>query len=137
MTTPVPTPGFGPRTALVPLPPAPAGRTAASEPPRPPRGGSFFPPLRQSSYNARYMRPFDSLPRHASSWGWLVTVSAFSLLTAVLVMVVWWGATSEERTSTYVVRGTVNGITIDLGDADLDVVGGGSQAALQVSHTDR
>src|SRR3954451_3757892 len=97
----------------------------------------FFPHFARPSYNARHMRPFDSMTRHASSWGWLVTVSAFALLTAVLVMVVWWGATSEERTSTYVVRGTVNGITIDLGDADLDIVGGGSQAALQVSHMDR
>jgi Putative adhesin len=83
------------------------------------------------------MQPFDSLTRHASSWGWLVTVSAFALLTAGLVMVLWWGATTEERTSTYVVRGTVNGITLDIGDADLDIVGGGTQSALQVSRTDR
>ena len=34
-------------------------------------------------------------------------------------------------------RGTVNGITLDIGDADLDIVGGGTQAALQVSRTDR
>jgi len=83
------------------------------------------------------MRPFDALTRHASSWGWLVTVSAFALLSAVLVMVVWWGATTEERTGTYVVRGTVNGVTLDIGDADVDIVGGGTQAALQVSRTDR
>jgi len=83
------------------------------------------------------MRSLDALTRHASSWGWLVTVSAFALLSAVLVMLVWWGATTEERTGTYVVRGTVNGVTLDIGDADLDIVGGGTQAALQVSHTDR
>src|SRR5215210_2348385 len=83
------------------------------------------------------MRPFDALTRHASSWSWLVTVSAFALLTAGLVMGVWWAATNEERTGTYVVRGTVNGITVDLGEADLDIIGGGTQAALQVSHTDR
>ena len=83
------------------------------------------------------MRPVESLSRHASSWGWLVTVSAFSILTAGLVMLVWWGATHEERTATYVVRGSVDGITLDLGDANLRIVGGGSQAALQVSHTDR
>src|SRR5215217_9781325 len=83
------------------------------------------------------MRPLDALTRHASSWGWLVTVSAFALLSAVLVMLVWWGATTEERTSTYVVRGTVNGVTLDIGDADLDIVGGGTQSALQVSRTDR
>src|SRR3954465_10199519 len=104
MTPPVPTPALGPRTALPPPPPAPAGRTAASEPPRPPRGGSFFPRSPASSYNARHMRPFDSLTRHASSWGWLVTVSAFSLLTAGLVMVVWWAATTEERTTTHPLR---------------------------------
>jgi hypothetical protein len=83
------------------------------------------------------MRPLDSLTRHASSWGWLVTVSAFALLTAGLAMVVWWAATSEERTGTYNVRGSVLGITLDLGEADLQIVGGGSQSALQVSHTDR
>ena len=83
------------------------------------------------------MRLFDSLTRHASSWGWLVTVSAFALLSAALVMVVWWGATVEERTATYVVRGTVTGITLDIGDANLDIVGGGTQSALQVSRTDR
>jgi len=83
------------------------------------------------------MRRVDALTRHASSWGWLVTVSAFALLTAGLAMVVWWAATTEERTGTYVVRGTVNGITLDIGDADLDIVGGGTQAALQVSRTDR
>ena len=83
------------------------------------------------------MRPVDALSRHASSWGWLVTVSAFALLTAGLVMAVWWAATDEERTSTYQVRGSVTAITLDIGEADLQIVGGGSQAALQVSHTDR
>ena len=83
------------------------------------------------------MRPVDALSRHASSWGWLVTVSAFALLTAGLVMAVWWAATDEERTSTYQVRGSVTAITLDIGEADLQIVGGGGQAALQVSHTDR
>ena len=83
------------------------------------------------------MRPLDVLTRSASSWGRLVTISAFALLTAALVMLVWWAATSEERTGTYLVRGSVTGITLDLGDADVQIVGGGSQASLQVSHTDR
>jgi len=83
------------------------------------------------------MRPVDALSRHASSWGWLVTVSAFALLTAGLVMAVWWAATDQERTATYQVRGSVTAITLDIGEADLQIVGGGGQAALQVSHTDR
>src|SRR6478735_9314060 len=83
------------------------------------------------------MRPVEALTRHASSWGWLVTVSAFALLTAGLVMVVWWAATDEERTATYNVRGSVTGITLDLGEANLQIVGGGAQPAVQVSHTDR
>ena len=61
------------------------------------------------------MRPVDALSRHASSWGWLVTVSAFALLTAGLVMAVWWAATDEERTATYQVRGSVTAITLDIG----------------------
>ena len=76
------------------------------------------------------MRPVEALTRHASSWGWLVTVSAFALLTAGLAMVVWWAATNEERTGTYNVRGSVSGITLDIGEADLQIVGGGNQAAL-------
>ena len=83
------------------------------------------------------MRPLDALTRHASSWGRLVTISAFTVLTAALVMLVWWAATKEERTGTYAVRGTVDGVTLDIGDADLDIVGGGTQATLQVSRTDR
>ena len=83
------------------------------------------------------MRQVDALSRHASSWGWLVTVSAYALLTAGLVMAVWWAATDEERTATYQVRGSVTAITLDIGEADLQIVGGGSQASLQVSHTDR
>ena len=88
---------------LFPLPPATAGRTAASEPPRPPRGGSFFPRCAAPAYNDYYMRPLDALTRHASSWGRLVTISVFAVLTAALVMAVWWAATTEERTGTYIV----------------------------------
>jgi hypothetical protein len=83
------------------------------------------------------MRPVDALTRHASSWGWLVTVSAFSLLTAALVLAVWWAATDEERSASYNVRGSVTAIALDIGEADLQIVGGGNQTALQVSHTDR
>jgi Putative adhesin len=97
----------------------------------------FFPSCAPPAYNGSYMRPLDALTRHASSWGRLVTISVFAVLTAALVMAVWWAATTEERTGTYIVRGTVNGITLDIGDADLDIIGGGTQAALQVSRTDR
>ena len=83
------------------------------------------------------MRPVDALTRHASSWGWLVTVSAFALLTAGLVLAVWWAATDEERTATYNVRGSVTGIALDIGEANLQIVGGGNPGSVQVSHTDR
>ena len=67
------------------------------------------------------MRPVDALTPHASSWGWLVTMSAFALLTAGLVMAVWWAAhRPRSAPRTYHVRGSVNGITLDLGDADVD-----------------
>jgi hypothetical protein len=97
----------------------------------------FSPSPRRAAYNRTYMRPIDVLTRHASSWGRLVTISVFAVLTAALVMAVWWAATTEQRTGTYVVRGTVSGVTLDIGDADLDIIGGGTQAALQVSRTDR
>ena len=89
----------------------------------------FFPDSAAPAYNATYMRPLDALTRHASSWGRLVTISVFAVLTAGLVMAVWWAATIEERTGTYVVRGTVNGITLDIGDANIDIVGGGNEDA--------
>ena len=131
------TPGFGPLSALPPPPgdrrPNSRFRAAAS----PSRRLFFSPDAAAPAYNASYMRPLDALTRHASSWGRLVTISVFAVLTAALVMAVWWAATTEERTGTYVVRGTVNGITLDIGDADLDIIGGGTQAALQVSRTDR
>ena len=56
---------------------------------------------------------------------------------ALLVMAVWWAATTEERTGTYIVRGTVNGITLDIGDADLDIIGGGGAVGDQRRRTDR
>ena len=107
-------------------------RAAAS----PSRRLFFSPTFAAPAYNASYMRPLDALNRHASSWSRLVTISVFAVLTAGLVMLVWWAATTEERTGTYVVRGTVNGVTLDIGDADLDIVGG-AQAAMQVARTDR
>jgi hypothetical protein len=107
-------------------------RAAAS----PSRRLFFSPTFTAPAYNASYMRPLDALTRHASSWGRLVTMSVFAVLTAGLVMLVWWAATTEERTGTYLVRGTVNGVTLDIGDADLDIVGGGTQPAVQVSRTD-
>jgi hypothetical protein len=50
-------------------------------------------------------------------------------------MAVWWAATDEERTATYQVRGLGHRDHAGHREADLQIVGGGSQAALQVSRT--
>jgi hypothetical protein len=75
--------------------------------------------------------------RRTITWGRLVVLSASLLLATVLVGAVWWVLTSEERTGTYIVRGALSGIALDLGDADLELVGGGGAATVQVSHTER
>ena len=57
---------------------------------------------------------------------------------SALVLGVWWLASREERVSTYAVRGALNAVTLDLGDADAVIVGGGEgRAAVDVRRTDR
>jgi hypothetical protein len=46
-------------------------------------------------------------------------------------------ASGEERLATYVVRGSLNGIALDLGDGDVVVAGGGNRADVSVQRTDR
>ena len=80
------TPGFGPLSALPPPPGdrRPNSRFRAAAPPS--RRLFFSPDAAAPAYNDPYMRPLDALTRHASSWGRLVTISVFAVLTAALVM---------------------------------------------------
>ena len=66
--------------------------------------------------------------RRASPWWWLVLVSSALLLTALAVLAVWWAASRETRVAQYRVLGTVSAIQLDVGTADVEIVGGASTA---------
>jgi Putative adhesin len=71
------------------------------------------------------------------SWTRLVAVSAVIVLGVVLGIAVWWAVTSEARVTSYAVRGQLDGITLDLGNADARIVGGRDQPLVEVRRTDR
>lgn len=84
-------------------------------------------------------RQADLLParRRPTSWAWLVTGSAVIVAGCALTLLVWWLVSSRTTVSTYSVRGSVTGVTLDLGGADAVIVGGGDRPALEVRRTDR
>lgn len=75
--------------------------------------------------------------RRPSAWGWLVTACACAVGAAILTLLVWWLVSRETTIATYSVRGAVNGITLDLGAADAEIIGGGDRPAVEVRRTDR
>jgi Putative adhesin len=66
--------------------------------------------------------------RRASPWWWLVLVSSALLVAALAVMAVWWIASGETQVAQYRVLGTVSAIDLDVGAADVEIVGGASTA---------
>jgi hypothetical protein len=63
-------------------------------------------------------------------------MSAMLVAGAAIVLVAWWIASGEERQSLYTVRGSLDGITLDLGDASADIVGAGERDSVEVRRTD-
>jgi hypothetical protein len=84
----------------------------------------------------RQAAPPTTPRRRPSPWGWLVAGSAAVVGSAALVLVVWWLASQETRVASYSVRGSLNGITLDLAEADADIVGG-AERGVSVRRTDR
>jgi hypothetical protein len=74
--------------------------------------------------------------RRLSAWGRLVAASAFVLAGLGLVVGVWWATSSEDRVTSYAVSGSLNGILLDLGDADADIMGGGEERPVRVRYSD-
>jgi hypothetical protein len=72
-----------------------------------------------------------------SRWAWLVTISAVIVLAVALTIGVWWAASSERRVTSYTVRGSLDSIALDLGDADAEIVGGRDEPVVEVRRTDR
>jgi hypothetical protein len=62
--------------------------------------------------------------RRASPWWWLVLVSSVLLVAALAAMAVWGIASRETQVATYRVLGTVSAIELDVGTADVEIVGG-------------
>jgi hypothetical protein len=75
--------------------------------------------------------------RRPSAWGWLVGACSLLVGAAILTLFVWWLVSRETTVATYSVRGSINGITLDLGAADAEIVGGGDRPAVEVRRTDR
>ena len=65
-----------------------------------------------------------------------MTVCAGLVIASGLTLVVWWLVTDETSVASYAVRGSVNGIMLDLGAADAEIVGGGDRPAVEVRRTD-
>ena len=62
--------------------------------------------------------------RRASPWWWLVLVCASLLVVALAALAVWGVASRETQVATYRVLGTVSAIELDVGTADVEIVGG-------------
>ena len=65
-----------------------------------------------------------------------MTICACLVAGSALTLVVWWLVTAETSVASYAVRGSVSGITLDLGAADAEIVGGGDRPAVEIRRTD-
>jgi len=65
-----------------------------------------------------------------------VTVCACVVAAAALALAISWLVSAETSVASYAVRGSVNGVTLDLGAADAEIVGGGDRQAIEVRRTD-
>jgi hypothetical protein len=72
-----------------------------------------------------------------SPWGRLVAVSAALVGGAAIVLAGWAAASAQERRVSYAVRGALNGLALDVGAADVEIVGVGRRPAVEVLRTDR
>jgi Putative adhesin len=66
-----------------------------------------------------------------------VATCAAIVVGAAAVLLVLDLTSREERVASYPVRGTLDGLAFDLGDADITIAGGGARAGVAVQHTDR
>ena len=65
-----------------------------------------------------------------------MTVCAVAIAAAGLTLAIWWLVSAETSVASYAVRGSVNGITLDLGGAHAVIVGGGDRPAIEVRRRD-
>jgi hypothetical protein len=75
--------------------------------------------------------------RRLSPWGVVVLVCAVLVGGATAALLVATVASSRERSVTFAVRGALSGVMLDVGDADVEIAGGGRRELLDVHRTDR
>jgi hypothetical protein len=81
--------------------------------------------------------PGPARAAHLSPWGRLVAACALVVAVAAAVLLIWSLASTERREVSYSVQGAISGVTLDLGDADVEVRGGGRATAVSVQHVDQ
>jgi len=75
--------------------------------------------------------------RRISPWGALVAVSAVLVVGAAAALLIATVASSHEREVRFAVSGSLSGVSLDVGDADVEIAGGGRREVLEVRRTDR
>jgi hypothetical protein len=74
---------------------------------------------------------------HLSPWGRLVVACALVVGLVAVVLLIWSLASSQQRRVVYAVHGSLGGVSLDIGDADVEIRGGGRRAtAISVQHVD-
>ena len=72
-----------------------------------------------------------------SPWGRVVAISALLIVGGLIVLVSAGLASRERRLVSFPVTGALQGLTFDLGDGDITIVGGGRRDALEIRRTER
>jgi Toastrack DUF4097 len=72
-----------------------------------------------------------------SPWSVLVMISAVLVVGGTAALLIARVASSHERAVSFAVRGSLDGIALDVGDGDVVIAGGGQRGQLQVQRTDR
>jgi hypothetical protein len=72
-----------------------------------------------------------------SPWGRVVAISALLVVGGGLALAIGALASTREVRRSYPVTGALEGLSFDLGDGNIEVVGGGRRDAVSVRHTER
>ena len=75
--------------------------------------------------------------RRISPWGAVVAVSALLVVGATAALLIASVASSRERAVRFAVRGSLSRVMLDVGDADVEIAGGGRRELMEVERTDR
>ena len=72
-----------------------------------------------------------------SPWGRVVAISALLVVGGAVALAVGAFASSKPQKVIYPVRGAVQGLSLDVGDGDVEVVGGGTRDTVEVQRYER